>query len=151
MEGSLRFGLWYVYIRWNKAMQVSRVRFMKTEIPGPVPAQFRLYFAGKSKDLSPLESIHTMQTGTYGMIYRAVSDIPYGETRTYKEIADIVGTGPRVVGMAMKRNITPIIIPCHRVVSSKGIGGFSPDITIKQDLLTLESKVSQKTRKEVTV
>lgn len=88
-------------------------------------------------------------TGVYGEIYRQVAKIPYGEVRTYKEIADTVGTGARVVGLAMKRNLTPLIIPCHRVVSSSGIGGFTPDISIKQDLIALEEKVMKRQAKGI--
>ncbi|NLV25692.1 MAG: MGMT family protein [Methanomicrobiales archaeon] len=143
MEGSLKFGLWFVYIRWNSECEVSRVRFIKSEISGPVPVSLSRFLAGKAMDIKPLTSIHQHQEGIYGSIYREVAHIPYGETRTYKEIAEILGTGPRIVGMAMKRNLTPIIIPCHRVVSSHGIGGFTPDITIKTDLLNLESRVKK--------
>jgi methylated-DNA-[protein]-cysteine S-methyltransferase len=57
-----------------------------------------------------------MDETVYGRIYRQVLSIPYGETRTYSDIAQLVGTGPRVVGMAMKRNLTPILVPCHRLL-----------------------------------
>jgi methylated-DNA-[protein]-cysteine S-methyltransferase len=80
----------------------------------------------------------------YGRIYRAVREIPYGSTATYGEIARIAGTAPRVVGQAMARNPTPLVIPCHRVIAAKGIGGFSPDIEIKEALLAMEKKGRQK-------
>ena len=99
--------------------------------------------------MGPLHSVHMNDAGVYGEIYRHVAKIPYGELRTYKEIADAVGTGARVVGMAMKRNLTPLLIPCHRVVSSSGIGGFTPDISIKQDLIALEEKVMKRQAKEI--
>jgi len=59
--------------------------------------------------------------------------IPYGETRTYGEIALMTGKpkAARAVGQALHRNQLLIIIPCHRVVSSKGIGGFGSGIDIK--------------------
>jgi methylated-DNA-[protein]-cysteine S-methyltransferase len=63
---------------------------------------------------------------------------------TYGEIARLAGTGPRVVGQAMARNPTPLVIPCHRVVAAKGIGGFSPSIEIKEALLALEKKAMRK-------
>jgi methylated-DNA-[protein]-cysteine S-methyltransferase len=47
----------------------------------------------------------------------------------------------------MKRNITPIIIPCHRVVAAGGIGGFSPDIWIKEELLRIEAYGLKKMQK----
>jgi methylated-DNA-[protein]-cysteine S-methyltransferase len=76
----------------------------------------------------------------YSRIYREVRTIPYGTTKTYGEIAKNVGTSPRVVGQAMARNPTPLIIPCHRIVAAHGIGGFSPDVEIKEALLEMEAK-----------
>ncbi|MDD3573758.1 methylated-DNA--[protein]-cysteine S-methyltransferase [Methanospirillum sp.] len=144
MEGSIRFGLWFVYISWNLDNVVSKIRFVKQSVPGPVPVSFSQYLAGKKTSLSPLKSIHETDETTFGQIYRQVLKIPYGETRTYGEIAKIAGTVPRVVGMAMKRNMTPILIPCHRVVAIKGLGGYSPDISIKKDLLDLEARIRKK-------
>ncbi|HQN91559.1 MAG TPA: methylated-DNA--[protein]-cysteine S-methyltransferase, partial [Methanoculleus sp.] len=73
-------------------------------------------------------------------IYRAVRGIPCGKTAAYSEIAISVGTAPRVVGLAMSRNPTPIVVPCHRVVAKTGIGGFSPDPAIKEALLAMEKR-----------
>ncbi|PWR75340.1 cysteine methyltransferase [Methanospirillum stamsii] len=146
MEGSIKFGLWFVYIRWNSDNLVSRIRFVKTAVSGAVPVSLSKYLAGKVTTLYPLESIHLREEGTYGEIYRQVHAIPYGEIKTYKEIAEFVGTAPRVVGLAMKRNLTPILIPCHRVLSSHGLGGFTPDISIKEDLLKLESNFLKKVK-----
>jgi len=69
--------------------------------------------------------------------------IPYGETKTYGEIAKKLKTSPRAVGNACRRNPIPIVIPCHRVVASKGLGGYSGATEgetqdIKRHLLKLE-------------
>jgi methylated-DNA-[protein]-cysteine S-methyltransferase len=69
--------------------------------------------------------------------------IPYGETKTYGEIAKKLKTSPRAVGNACRRNPVPIVIPCHRVVASKGLGGYSGATegetqNIKRQLLKLE-------------
>ena len=69
--------------------------------------------------------------------------IPYGETKTYGEIAIKLKTSPRAVGNACRRNPIPIVIPCHRVVASKGLGGYSGATEgethyIKRYLLRLE-------------
>ena len=146
MEGSCRFGLWYVFVEWEKDI-VHRVRFTRSAPEGPVPESITRYLAGKTRSLSPLKSSHITQEGTYGDIYREVSSIPYGSVSTYGEIADRVGTGPRVVGMAMMRNQTPLIIPCHRVVSKDGIGGFTPSPDIKRMLLDLETNTMKKKSK----
>jgi len=65
---------------------------------------------------------------------------------TYGDIARRAGTSPRVVGQAMRRNMVPLVIPCHRVVSQSGIGGFTPDPAIKEDLLAMERKGKRRSR-----
>lgn len=76
-------------------------------------------------------------------IWKAIGAIPFGETRTYKEISAAVGVpaGARAAGNACGRNPVPILIPCHRVVASGGkLGGFSGGLDIKRALLGLESE-----------
>jgi methylated-DNA-[protein]-cysteine S-methyltransferase len=72
--------------------------------------------------------------------YKSACTIPYGETRTYKDIAITAGApgGARAVGQALKRNPLCIIIPCHRVVAADGLGGFNAGIDMKKYLLNLE-------------
>ncbi|CAG0997827.1 MAG: methylated-DNA--[protein]-cysteine S-methyltransferase [Candidatus Methanoperedens sp.] len=65
--------------------------------------------------------------------------IKYGKTITYSELAEKIGSRAyRAVGNALGKNPIPIVIPCHRVVSKKGIGGYSEGIDIKTRLLELE-------------
>lgn len=76
-------------------------------------------------------------------VLAACSDIPYGQTRTYGELARQVGSpaAARAVGQAMAHNRVPIVIPCHRVVGSAGLpGGFSAEqgVSLKRWLLELE-------------
>ena len=75
-------------------------------------------------------------------IWRALCDIPLGQTRTYKEIALVAGGGPRSVGGANGANPIPILIPCHRVVASNGLGGYSGagGLDTKRFLLSLEGR-----------
>mgnify|MGYP000350636915 FL=1 len=63
-------------------------------------------------------------TAFQGEVLKQLQKIPCGETRTYGEIAKILKTSPRAVGNACRNNPLPIIIPCHRVVAAKGIGGY---------------------------
>ncbi|HWQ66921.1 MAG TPA: methylated-DNA--[protein]-cysteine S-methyltransferase [Methanospirillum sp.] len=149
-EGSCRFGLWFFIVRW-KENQVHQARFSTTGIPGSVPAAITRYFAGMSCGTEPLVSIAVSQEGLFGAIYREVTQIPYGETVTYGEIARRTGTHARVVGLAMKRNITPVLIPCHRVLAAKNIGGFTPSLDIKRDLLALESGVIRKNKRNIKI
>lgn len=110
VTGSCRFGLWHIHVTWQGNL-VYRVRFAREGVVGPIPEEIRRYCAGRSADLSSLESVATEGESTFAKIYRAVRAIPCGETATYGEIARIVGTAPRVVGSAMARNPTPIVYP----------------------------------------
>jgi methylated-DNA-[protein]-cysteine S-methyltransferase len=138
-EGSARFGLWFIYVRWYGTV-VYQVRFSRNGIAGPVPVLISRYLAGQPVDLTSLVCGSPPSGETYARIYRAVQGIPYGETETYGEIAERVGTAPRIVGQALKRNPVPLIIPCHRVVSRTGPGGFTPDPEIKLRLIELEQR-----------
>ena len=74
-------------------------------------------------------------------VWKALTEIPYGETRSYKDIAISIGNEKacRAVGMANNKNPIPIIIPCHRVVgSNKKLVGYAGGLDLKQKLLNLE-------------
>lgn len=80
-------------------------------------------------------------------VWLCLKDIPYGETRTYKWVAERVGRpkAVRAVGQALSKNPVPIVLPCHRVIMSDGsLGGYSPGIEnlsgadIKRRLLEME-------------
>ena len=73
-------------------------------------------------------------------VWQAMQAIPYGETRTYGDLAHATDSGPRAVGRACGRNHIPIIIPCHRVLARGGLGGYSggAGLATKQRLLALE-------------
>jgi methylated-DNA-[protein]-cysteine S-methyltransferase len=71
---------------------------------------------------------------------RQVARIPYGKTATYGQIAASIGSpkAARAVGSANARNRLPILIPCHRVVASNGLGGYAGGLKLKKSLLELE-------------
>ena len=76
-------------------------------------------------------------------VWAALREIPYGETRSYKEIAAMVGNEKacRAVGMANNRNPLPIFIPCHRVVGANGkLVGYAGGLDVKTFLLNLEKE-----------
>lgn len=103
------------------------------------------YFAGNSKSFSiPLDP--SEGTPFQRKVWEQLQRIPYGQTRSYRDVAEAVGNprGARAVGLANKRNCIPIVIPCHRVISSSGdIGGYDSGLHIKRALLKLEGvKVS---------
>lgn len=87
-------------------------------------------------------------TGFQHRVWAALSTIPYGETRSYGEIAQQIGCpkGARAVGMANRRNPLPILIPCHRVLGANGsLIGYAGGLTIQQRLLDLE-RMPEKTK-----
>jgi len=75
-------------------------------------------------------------------VWGAISSIPSGQTRTYGELANMVGSGPRAVANACGANRLPLAVPCHRVVCKSGLGGFmrglEGGLKIKQWLLQHE-------------
>jgi methylated-DNA-[protein]-cysteine S-methyltransferase len=99
------------------------------------------YFAGQRTEFSfPLD---LRGTEFQKRCWRALLAIPYGETRSYADIARAVGSprGFRAVGMANNRNPIAIVVPCHRVVASDGtLCGYGGGLDVKEWLLKLESK-----------
>ncbi len=98
------------------------------------------YFSGTRTEFT----VPLSPTGTdfQRAVWRALQQIPYGETRAYGEIAKAVGKpgAARAVGTANHRNPIPIIIPCHRVVGSNGqLCGFGGGLGVKRRLLELEA------------
>lgn len=74
-------------------------------------------------------------------VWAALRDIPYGQTRSYREIAQAVDCpkGFRAVGLANNRNPIPIFIPCHRVLGADGfLTGYAGGLKLKQALLSIE-------------
>jgi methylated-DNA-[protein]-cysteine S-methyltransferase len=73
-------------------------------------------------------------------VWSAMQLIPYGETRSYGDLAIAIGSAPRPVGRACGRNPIPIVIPCHRVLARGGLGGYSGSggLVTKQRLLAIE-------------
>ncbi|GAB4261927.1 methylated-DNA--[protein]-cysteine S-methyltransferase [Thermincola ferriacetica] len=101
------------------------------------------YFAGWRIDFSSLQLDLSWATDFQLRVYSAAREIPYGQTRSYRDIACAIGKpkGYRAVGGALKRNRLPLVIPCHRVIACNGgLGGFTgASLGIKTALLTLES------------
>jgi methylated-DNA-[protein]-cysteine S-methyltransferase len=84
--------------------------------------QLRAYFAG---ELHTFDLPFDWGTGLQQKVRLAMAMIPYGETRTYGDLAKQVGAPPQAIGQACGANPLPIFIPCHRVLGAKGLGGFS--------------------------
>jgi len=97
------------------------------------------YFAGYRQDFSlPLD---LRGTDFQLQCWRALLDIPYGETRTYRDIAQAIAhpRAFRAVGMSNNRNPIAIVVPCHRVIASDGsLCGYGGGLDLKLKLLDLE-------------
>lgn len=103
--------------------------------------QLNEYFSGIRKAFTI--PVKTEGTDFQKAVWKAMSEIPYGDTAAYGKLASIIGkpSASRAVGNACGANPIPIIIPCHRVVSSSDEGGFSGGISIKRFLLELEKRM----------
>ncbi|HUO16960.1 MAG TPA: methylated-DNA--[protein]-cysteine S-methyltransferase [Verrucomicrobiae bacterium] len=122
----------------------KKVRFEEsTQVIRPYLAELDEYFAGKRREFSfPLD---LRGTDFQLACWRALLAIPYGETRSYGDIARAVKCprGFRAVGMANNRNPIAIVVPCHRVIGSDGtLAGYGGGLDIKRKLLELEGALS---------
>ncbi len=97
------------------------------------------YLQGERKSFNI--KINPHGTPFQNLVWQELMQIPYGSTRSYKEIAGKIGNikACRAVGMANNKNPIAIIIPCHRVIASDGnLGGYAGGLEKKQKLLNLE-------------
>ncbi len=102
--------------------------------------QFDEYFAGKRKHFDLPYALEG--TDFQKSAWEALCTIPYGETRSYKDMAIAIGNPQscRAVGLANNKNPISIIVPCHRVIASSGhLAGYGGGVEIKQKLLDLEA------------
>jgi methylated-DNA-[protein]-cysteine S-methyltransferase len=123
-----------VRIRWSDAPAGNG-----SPLLAEAARQLALYFAGQltrfDLPLAPGGSAFDRR------VWAAMQAIPYGETRTYGELAHATDSGPRAIGGACGRNPIPIIVPCHRVLARGGLGGYSggTGLPTKRILLDLEA------------
>jgi methylated-DNA-[protein]-cysteine S-methyltransferase len=126
----------------------SGVPFKKGSAPEGFIKELTSYFNGSVSDFS--QKIKLLAgTDFEKKVWTALKEIPFGETRTYKWVAEKTGSpaATRAVGRALSKNPVPIVIPCHRVIESDGaIGGYSSGVNKKRRLLEMEyyAKMSRK-------
>lgn len=121
-------------LRW----QTGAAEGERSELIAAAKAQLAEYFAGTRRAFDlPLAPRGDAFQSRFLAILRA---IPWGETRTYGEIAREMGVSAQAVGQACGANPIPILIPCHRVLGATGLGGFSGGVGVetKVALLRLE-------------
>ena len=101
------------------------------------------YFDGRRRDFDlPLAPAGTP---FQRRVWQALADIPFGQTRSYAQLAATIGqpTAMRAVGAANGRNPLPIVVPCHRVIGADGsLTGFGGGLPTKQFLLRLEGSLA---------
>ena len=109
--------------------------------------QLKEYFSGARKRFDlPL---HVMGTAFQKYVWRELCQVPFGQTASYKEIAEKIGKpkAMRAVGQANHQNMIPIIIPCHRIIGANGdLVGFGGGVDLKRFLLSHESVLQQSDR-----
>lgn len=102
--------------------------------------ELKEYLEGKRKIFDI--PIDTQGTEFQEKVWNALLEIPYGETKSYEDIAKMVGCpkGARAVGMANHNNKIIIVIPCHRVIGKNGkLVGYAGGLPVKEKLLQIES------------
>ncbi|HYM73682.1 MAG TPA: methylated-DNA--[protein]-cysteine S-methyltransferase [Stellaceae bacterium] len=122
-----------VAIRWAEERAANGSPFL-----AEAARQLEAYFAGKLTDFDlPLRPAGS---DFQRRVWAGMQAIPYGQTRSYGELAADIGSAPRAVGGACGKNPIPIVIPCHRVLARTGFGGYSGSggLETKQTLLALE-------------
>ena len=121
----------------EKTGQINAINNLPTEIK-ELKSQLIEYFQSNRKKFQ----IDFQLSGTdfQQAILTETAKIPYGQTVSYKELAERAGLHGawQATGQALKKNKLPIIIPCHRVVSSSGLGGYNGGLKLKKTLLKLE-------------
>ena len=108
--------------------------------PGPVRAAVERYFAGDVRALEAL-TVTTGGTDFQRSVWKALRAIPAGETRTYGQLAAVIGSpkAVRAVGLANGRNPVALIVPCHRVIGANGtLTGYAGGLERKRWLLQHE-------------
>lgn len=125
-----------LYINYNNIKTIQK----ETKLISQTANEIKEYLDGNKKSFSI--PIKIKGTEFQNKVWKELLKIPYGENRSYKDIAININNSKayRAVGTAIKNNPIPIIIPCHRVIkSNKDIGNYAYGIDIKKELLNLEA------------
>jgi len=134
----------YIEIEYNTKLHSLRFvrpgKQLKEKKTNDITLELERYFQGEVIDFSPAFDISCLSPFEQKVL-EETRNIKYGKTITYSELAEKIGSrAMRAVGNALGKNPVPIIIPCHRVLAKKGIGGYSEGIDIKTILLELEKR-----------
>jgi methylated-DNA-[protein]-cysteine S-methyltransferase len=133
-DGDVLIGIWLPNERRHRRNDADDVPPVLKE----TASQLDEYFAGERTDFDVAMELDG--TGFQREVWAELTRIPYGETISYGELARRAGrpNAPRAVGQANGRNPIPVIVPCHRVLASNGIGGYGGGLPCKRALLAIE-------------
>lgn len=138
-------GLKYVNIRKGKRkVEIPAAWKENKEFFMDVSKQLEAYFSGKLEYFEVKLALEG--TEFQKSVWKTLQEIPYGETRTYGEIAKSIGKpkASRAVGLANNRNPLAILVPCHRVIGANGkLTGYGGGVEAKAFLLALEKRKSK--------
>ncbi len=119
-------------------IMLGKVRAPECSPNHPAALWLRAYFRGKHLTLP---AIAPAKSPFQASLRQALLEIPFGEVRTYGDLAKLLGSSPRAVGQALGANPLPIMIPCHRIVAAHGLGGFACGEMWKRKLLAWEGSL----------
>ena len=132
-----------LYVQWRGAVICSATWSLSIDILNTsLRTISELEFNNQASQVIPLKLLK-LGTLFQHTVWAEMLKIPWGQTRTYSEIARQLDSAPRAVGNACRANHYPWFIPCHRVVAMSGLGGYSgqtvgPLMSIKETLLSYE-------------
>ena len=106
-----------------KVASQTRIGLGKDCFSKEIQKQLQAYFVGDLQVFN-IPFLFTDSTDFQLQVWGQIRKIPFGATKTYGEIAKKIKSGPRAVGNACRRNKLLLVVPCHRVVSTTGLGGF---------------------------
>lgn len=133
------------YEEWGRKWIADGAECLETPVIRQAHRELEEYFAGKRRKFSvPLSA---KGTPFQEKVWEVLQTIPYGETRTYGQVAAALGkpSACRAVGMANHCNPVSIMIPCHRVIGAKGaLTGYGGGLDLKEFLLRLEQNHTER-------
>jgi methylated-DNA-[protein]-cysteine S-methyltransferase len=135
-------GVGITQIYFGQDIPIKDANFLETPLLKRANKELQEYFEGRRKTFD----LPLVMEGTefQKKVWKALMEIPYGATCSYKDIAVTIGNekASRAVGMANNKNPIPIIVPCHRVVGANGkLVGYAGGLNIKEMLLKIEKNI----------
>lgn len=123
-----------------RELNFTRAQPTRGRCTSRIVSEIAEYCRGRREDLSDIPVDLSDNTPFERKVYEATRRIPFGKVATYGQVAKAIGQprAQRAVGQALGKNPIAIVIPCHRVVASNSLGGFSSGIEYKKRLLRLE-------------